>query len=720
MNAAVKDIQRPEKLLLFSKAPLLPMIIQSEVAECGLACLAMVAGYHGFQTTLTNLRHEYPVSSRGATLKDVMAIAARLKFATRALRGEINSLNHLQLPCILHWNLNHFVVLKKITKNKYVLHDPSIGERYLDKAEFSREFTGVILELTPTPEFKKRVEKDNLKISHFWSGMVGFKRSILQIVIISLALQLFNIASPFYLQTVVDDVLLRQDSNLLTVLALGFLFLLVIQAAVSALRSYVVLYLSNRLAIQMSANLFRHLIRLPMDYFAKRHMGDLVSRFGALSFVRSTLTDNFVSAVVDGVMASITLLVMFLYDARLAGIVILAVILYFALRWAFYYPAQSLTQASIVASARENTHFMETMRAIQTIKLFQRENDRQSEWLHRLADVMNKNIQLARWNIGFSALNGILFGVENILVIYFAATSVMTGVMSLGMLYGFISYKTSFKGAMDRLIMQWINFKMLDLYLNRLADIAFTEPENIDEHLSIGDTPEHSYLTAISKHPEVLKGKIEVRNLSYRYSEHEAPIFSDLNFTIHPGEAVLITGPSGCGKTTLLKCLMGLISPTTGEIFIDDKPLAKVPYYRSNIASVMQEDQLLTGDIMDNIACFRFPIDPQKIYTCARAVRIHREIMRMPMQYHTLVGDMGSSLSGGQKQRLVLARALYREPQILFMDEATSNLDVTNEYHITENIKKMNITRVQVSHRPEASKSADKIIQLNVPTQTNK
>lgn len=695
--------QRPENLLNFTYRRHLPVILQTEVAECGLVCLAMISCYHGFDADMTSLRRKFSISSHGLGLKNVMEMATRLHFAPRALRVELEELNQIQLPCILHWSLNHFVVLKTVQHNKYTLHDPAFGERTLDIKTFNQEFTGIVLELTPTQEFKQGEEKKALKINHFWSSIVGLRRSLTQVILLSLLLQIFALAAPFYMQTIVDDVLPRQDTNLLIVLALGFALLMLIQTGTNALRSIVILYLSNRLSMQMSANLFRHLIRLPMDYFSNRHMGDIISRFGALGNVRNLLTTGLISAVVDGLMALITLGAMFLYDARLSLIVISIVIVYGVLRWSLYRPFRLLTEESIIAGAKESTHFMESIRAIQTIKIFQKENDRQYQWQNSLANSMNKNIHIARWGISYGVLNGVLFGAENILVIYFAATAVMGNVISLGMLYAFMNYKGRFISSVDSLITQWIEFKMLGLYLDRLADIAFTEPEEVlAEEMDVE-------LNYVNKN---IIGKIEVKNLSYRYGESDDFVFKNLNFVILPGETVAVTGASGCGKTTLLKCLMGLIKPSEGEIWIDDKPIKQLLHYRRQIAAVMQEDQLLSGDIAENIACFAQKVDMGKVQHCAQMACIHNEIVNMPMNYNTLVGDMGASLSGGQKQRVILARALYREPRILFMDEATSHLDVNNESFVNDHINQLNITRVIVAHRPETVRSAGRQINL--------
>ena len=695
-----------ESLLNFGSNKRLPVITQAEAAECGLACIAMIVGYYGFETDLPSLRRKFAVSSHGVTLKTLMDIASKSQLAPRALRAELEDLNQLTLPCVLHWGLNHFVVLKQITRKGVVIHDPAIGERKLDNETFSKHFTGIVLELTPTEEFKKGQDKQTLKFRDFWTKVVGLKRNLLNILALSLLLQIFALLAPFYMQTIVDDVLVKKDENLLFVLAMGFGLLMLVSVGTTVLRQFVVLHLTNRLSMQMSANLFRHLIRLPMKYFSTRHMGDIVSRFESIESVRSMLTNGMVSAMVDGIMAILTLVAMFVYDPTLSLIVLATIVIYALLRWIMYRPFRMLNEEAIIAGAKENSHFMESIRAIQTIKLFQKEGDRQHQWQNNLADVMNKEIRIAKWDIGYSTINSLLFGIENILVIYVAALAVMHGDMSLGMLYAFMAYKGRFVDSMDGLISQWIEFKMLDLHLSRLADIVHTEPEKIDQQLNL------DLIGAKNTETQRIYGKIEVRNLCYRYSEHEPYVLDNVSFIIQPGEAVAITGPSGCGKSTLLKCLMGLIEPTEGEILIDDTPLHTLPHYRSQIASVMQEDQLMAGDIADNISCFASTIDMEKVEFCAQIACVDEEINRFAMGYQTLVGDMGASLSGGQKQRVIIARAIYREPSILFMDEATSNLDLANEARVNQHIKNFDVTRVIVAHRPDTINSTDRQIEL--------
>ncbi len=686
--------------------PRLPLILQAESTECGLACLAMIAGYHGFRADMVALRTRYNMSSRGVAITTLIEVAEEMKLAARALRLEPEEARELVLPCILHWEMNHFVVLKRITARKVEIHDPSSGERHLSHAEFNKRFTGVALELTPTHGFERAAVERKLRFRDFWSQATGIKRAGAAILALSLLLQIFAVAAPLFLQIAVDEVLMKGTRGILTGLALGFGLLMLLQTATAALREFVVLRLQYGLNMQMGANLFRHLVRLPLEYFIKRHVGDIMSRFGSLERVREILATSVVTALVDGLMAMLTLAAMFYYDARLTGIVLVAVALYGLLRWIFFKPLKLVTHEAILARASENSHFLESVRAAQTVKLFQKENDRLAQWQNRLADSLNKEMRISSWYVRYGTLNMLLFGAENLLVIWFAVSAIEAGSMSLGMLYAFIAYKLRFIDAMDSLVSRGIEFRMLDVHFERLGDIVFTPIEK-----QAHEPPPHA--SARTGESNDIRGSIEARDLGFRYSDRDPYVFRGLSFRIDAGDCVAITGPSGCGKTTLLKCLLGLLPPTEGQILVDGVDIAAMPQFRARIAAVMQEDQLLTGSIGDNIACFDPHTDEARVLRCARMAGVESDILAMPMQFQSLVGDLGTTLSGGQKQRILLARALYREPRILFMDEATSHLDVAMEARVNSNVSALNITRVLVAHRPETVRTARRRIELS-------
>ncbi|KAA1164613.1 peptidase domain-containing ABC transporter [Pseudoalteromonas fuliginea] len=692
-------MENPMHLLKFSGAKRLPVILQTEAAECGLASIAMVAAYYGYKTDLTSLRQEHEISLKGANLEELMQIADKLKLSTRALRLDLEHLSQLKTPCILHWDMNHFVVLKKVTKKSIEIHDPGLGERKYTMEEFSKHFTGVALELSPTEEFKSEDSRVNLKLSDFWSKVTGLKSTLGKVFVLSLLLQAFAIASPYYMQLVVDEVILSYDQNLLAILAIGFGLLMGIEMVTGAVRSVLLLHFGNLMSIQLGANLFHHLIRLPLQYFEKRHIGDVVSRFGSLQQVKELLTKGVIEAVIDGVMAIATLIMIFLYSPKLSVIVLIAIAIYAVFRIAMYRPLRQMSEEVIVNQAKEQSNFMETVRGIQTIKLFGREVQRQSVWHNKYADSLNSGIRVGHLNIGYEAFNKVIFGLENVLVIYFAAMLVMEGDLTVGMLFAFMAYKRQFVEKMASLIEKIIEFKMLSLHFNRLADISLTEKEqNIQGKMS----------------GKKISGNIELKGINYRYNKKEAPVFKHLDLSIKAGESVAIIGPSGCGKTTLAKLMLGLFEPDEGKIEVDGVDIRQLGLgqYRTQIAAVMQDDQLLSGSIADNISFFDPELDMQQVEWAAKIAAIDNDILQMTMGYNTLVGDMGAALSGGQIQRLLLARALYRKPKILFMDEATSNLDTKLEFSVNEAVKNLDVTRIIIAHRPETIASADRVIEL--------
>lgn len=686
--------------LNFSGRQTTPVILQTEGAECGLACLAMVASFHGHRIDLASLRQKHAISLQGATLATLIHIATHLQLASRPVRLELDNLDKLTLPAILHWDFNHFVVLTQVRSHTVVVHDPAQGRRVLSFADVSKHFTGVALELQPTPQFVPKIERQRVTLSHLLGPRPGIMGAVLQIVLLAGVLEVFGIISPLFIQLVVDSAIVAEDRGLLTVLGVGFLLLALFQVGITAARSWAVLVLGTKLNLQLVSHLFHHMLRLPMSFFAKRHLGDIVSRFESLHTIQRTLTTSFLEAIVDGLMAITTLLMLLVYSAQLSTIVCGVAALYGLLRLALYSPLRQAQEEHIVRAARQQSNLLETVRGVQSVKLLDRQHQRQTVYQNLLVDTFNAGIRVHKLTLLFQALQGALFGVENIAVIWLGATIVLQGEFSVGMLFAFLSYKQLFTSRLRSLIDKGIEFKMLGLHLERVADIALTEPEPEDT----------AGLTDIA----TLRGDIEVRDLSFRYAEADPLVLQHVDLKIEAGESVAIVGPSGCGKTTLLKVMVGVLPPTAGEVLVGGVSLSRlgVHAYRNIIGTVMQEDHLFTGSIADNISFFTPEPDQEWIEACAQLAALHQDIMTMPMGYSTLVGDMGTVLSGGQKQRLLLARALYKRPKMLFLDEATSHLDVQREQLINDTIKQLKVTRIIIAHRPETIASADRVIVL--------
>jgi ATP-binding cassette subfamily B protein RaxB len=676
----------------------LPVILQTEAAECGLACLAMVACHEGYQTDLASLRRRFGLSLRGATLKDLVRIADQIGLASRPLRVELSELALLNAPCILHWDLNHFVVLKSVGRNGVVIHDPGFGVRRISLTKASKHFTGVALELTPTGGFEPAKSAPRVRFGALLGRLKGVESSLAQLLALAFALEIFAIASPLFVQWIVDHALVTADVDLLLTLVVGFSLLLLVRTAVSAMRGWVLMVLNASLKVQSRTNLFSHLINLPAAFYEARHLGDVMSRFQSQEHILKAITTDLVEAVLDGVMVSITLIVMFVYAPGLTALVIGGAILYGLLRWALYMPLRLASMEAIVWDARQDSHFLETLRGIKTIKLFNAQDGRRSHWLNLVVETTNRELTTTKLRLVFRHANMLLIGALAILVVWLGAQQVLAKAFSVGMLLAFIAYKDQFLSRVSTLIDTAVDLRMLRLHAERLADIALTPPE-----------PRDAWSSPVKdRKPAAL----EVRELSFRYSDNDPWVLDGVSFRIEPGESVAIVGSSGCGKTTLLKLMASLLIPTQGEILVNGQAIRHlgIEQYRSMIGVVMQDDQLLAGSIADNISFFADRPDFERIETCAKMVAVHDDILAMPMAYGTLIGDMGTVLSGGQKQRVLIARALYRQPSLLLLDEATSHLDVNREKSVNAAIRSLAVTRIIVAHRPETIRAADRVI----------
>lgn len=675
----------------------LPVVLGAEAAECGLASLTMIARYFGHDIDLNGMRQRYSVSMSGASLRSIMELADTLELSTRALRVDLEALPQIQTPAILHWDLNHFVVLKHVGRKTVTIHDPALGARRLSMNAVSKHFTGIALEVSPAKSFSKVTAKQPTRLKHLWSRMLGFWPAMIQVLGLSIALQIAVFAAPFYLQLTIDEALHTGDRDLMTVLALGFGALVIIQVTITALRSWALQSIGFLIGFQMTGNVVRHLIRLPVSYFEKRHVGDILSRIGSIRPIRDAITSGVISTAIDGMMAIVAVVILFLYSPRLAFIVLAGLILSALLTLSLYPFQRRRTEQQIIASAKEQSHMVESVRAAMTVKLMGREAQRENAWRNLFADVTNAGFSVSKYQIGMTAAQGLLTGLLTILVVYVAARMILAGDgFSVGMLFAFMSYRQTLSDRVIALINQIIAFRYITLHLDRVGDIVHAKSEQAEVASAMQLCP---------------AGEISMKSVSFRYGDADRWVLKNATIDIAPREFVALTGKSGGGKTTLMKLLLGLYRPDVGRIELDGvHPSAALwKSWRQHIGVVAQDDQLLSGTIADNIAFFDPVLDMAKVRAAAVAAQIHEDITRMPMQYLSIVGDMGSLLSGGQRQRVLLARALYRHPKLLFLDEGTANLDAQAEAQIAELISSLPITRIVIAHRPALIERADKV-----------
>jgi ATP-binding cassette subfamily B protein RaxB len=684
------------------------VVLQAEAVECGLACVTMVARHHGHDVDLAGLRQRFPISMKGAQLVDLMAIANALDLAPRAVRAELKELKQLALPAILHWDFDHFVVLKSLSPGKAVILDPALGERVLSAAEVSRHFTGVALELTPTTSFKSVVAKGKTRITDLWSRLVGYRRAAVQIMLLSLIIQVTSLVSPFFMQLIVDEAISQGDSSLLAVVTWGFAAVFLIAAVTKALRSWVVLAIGQSLSYQLAGNIIRHLFRLPVDYFQRRHVGDLMSRIRSIQPVQHLLTEGVVSVFIDAALALTTLAVMFILSWGMTLLVLVSTVAYLAVSLAVFPVKRRRMAEEISARAREETFLLESLRAIHSLKLYGAEALREVGWRNRYAEVITASFRGGLYSIFLGFLENTILAMQMLILVYMGARGVMAGSLTVGMLFAFVAYRANFTSSATRLVEQAIEWRTVGLHLERLSDIVQQERESDS---TIATTVSARPSLRADGAPEPLR--ITADRLTFRFSPTEKPLFEELSLDIPAGGFVAITGPSGSGKTTLSKLMLGLLVPESGQIQVNNVPLSSGSRrWRSQMGVVLQDDQLLTGSLADNISFFDPHPNQPLIEQCARVACVHDDIMAMPMDYRSLVGDMGAALSGGQRQRIMLARALYRQPGALILDEGTANLDEETEIRIAIAIARMPITRLVIAHRPALVRYAHTVYRL--------
>ncbi len=678
------------------------LILQSEAAECGLACLAMVATFHGHETDLLSLRHRFELSARGATLVRMMQIADALGFNQRAVRLELEELSQLSTPCILHWDLNHFVVLTRADASGITILDPAVGERRLSLKEASPHFTGVALELQPNAKFERKAEKTPFDLRMLFAGQRGLGKAFAQMAVLSVVLEVFAILMPMLSQWIIDDVVVTRDTPLLAVLAIAITLLALMSLGTRLLRSWIVLAASLSWRVTSSANVFRYMLKLPLAYFDKRHTGDVLSRFSSVSHIQDTLTTNLVEAVLDGVVSIVTLAMMLIYAPKLALIGMVVALLYAVARFAVYKPFRQAAEERIVREANAQNYLLETLRGVAAIKFFAQPGWRVAGWMNQQVGVVNADVRQQRISMGYQAVNGVIGAIEQGLVLYLAAHMIIQEQFSIGMLVAFLSYKEQFLHRTLELLERLINLRLLKLQGERLADIVMTDPET--------PSPPHA-LDGLKRDAPMT---LELRNVTFRYAAGEEPVLKDVNLSLHTGRALAVLGPSGCGKSTLLKVLSGQVLPEQGEVLLNGTPVDRLgaQALRSVMGTVFQEDQLFSCSLYDNIAMNDVEATPQKVEAAARAACIHDDIMRMPMAYQTLVSGMGASLSGGQKQRLLLARALYKQPRFLLLDEYTSMLDFETERRVQASINALGCGRFIITHREHSLQPDDEVFVL--------
>lgn len=674
--------------------------VQSEVSECGLACLSICSSILGAELEMSTLRRKYHNSQRGVDLNQLIALASALDMQCRPVRCEPEDLQHLSMPAILHWNLNHFVVLERASRNRFGIIDPAHGSMTLGKAELEKSFTGVAVEVSTAPSFRPRKQNSPLNIWSMLRFRDGIGSALFHTLVYSVLLQLFVLLTPFLMQLAVDEGVVRSDRGFLVALVLGFSAVAVFNALAEAMRGITLQRASSMMGWDMSRRLFHHLVSLPLTWFHRRRLADALSRIESIDPIRQLIANGAISAVLDSILAIGLLILMLIYSPAMTGVAIAGSALYCLIKIGSIPLSMKLGMANLQASIAERGTRIETLRAMQSVKTMGGEFSRESLWANKYADLVRASLGSSYLQIGVGASRTLIDGLGLVLIVYLGAIAVVGGELTVGALFAFVAYRQQLSSRLATLVDQYISWRLTELHSDRVADIALHPSED-----GFSNDPSRAAL---------VRGHIQLRSVYFQYSQQEKPILKDIALEIEPGEFIAITGPSGCGKSTLVKVLAGLYPCSSGEILYDGIGISSwgARVVRQRMGVVMQDDELLSGSILENVTFYSDQPDVEWALQCLEAASMRDEVERLPMQLETLVGDMGSTLSGGQKQRLLLARALYRRPAILVLDEATANLDLARESEIHEALSRLEITRILVTHRPDTLRLAGRLVKM--------
>ena len=659
----------------------------------------MVAAYHGHQETLRAYRAKFRISQQGTTLHSLRSYAERLGFKCRPLRIELDELKLLRRPAILHWDLDHFVVLAAVGRKRVKVIDPAVGARSLGLAEVSEHFTGVAMELAPTPALKPARSDAALPFGAFIPAFRGLGGSLGAVCGMMLALQAFALVMPLNLQFTIDQGVRQGDMNIVTALGVGFGIVGLIAAATEWLRTLVVQYVGNTSAFRITAGLAHHLLRLRDEWFSARHTGDVISRFASTEPVGRFLMTGAFEMLVNALMAVGALAILLIYSWELTAALCAFSATFGALSFSTLRRLRNLTHEAIAANAHEDSSFIENVERHRAIKLLGAERLREDAWGTHYVQALNADFRLARFGAHVAFGGASLAALQTVALLVLGAGKVVDGTLTLGMLLAFSSYANLFSSKAQAVIESLVELGMLRLHRERIADIALEEREARPDSASV----------CID-----LQGRVEARSLSFSYGDHGPSVLNDFSLLVSPGEFVAIAGRSGVGKSTLVKLICKLLTPESGVLFIDGTDINSLDpeHYRGQLGVVMQDDDLFSGSLIENIAMSEGQADLERVRQAAALACIHDDIERMPMGYHTLVGPMGSTLSGGQRQRVMIARALYRRPALILMDESTAHLDEDLQRQVFDNLMATGTTIIAVTHDERVLTRADRQIRL--------
>ena len=682
-------------------------IMQYDMTDCGAACLATVCKQYGLSTPITKIREAAGTDTEGTNVAGMLEAAEKLGFSAKGVKGEAEALlSEFPLPAIAHvikeGGLMHYVVIHKITKEQVIIADPADGLVTYKFEDFTRIWSGVLILLVPTSEFKKGKETKGL-FERFLHLLKPQKGIVLQVFAASLLYTALGLLGAFYMQFLLDDILPYNMSKTLNILSIGVLVLYTFQMLLSLFRSHLLLFLSQKLDIALLLGYYEHILKLPMNFFGTRRVGEIISRFQDAGHVRDAISGATLTIMIDTVMVIVGGIILYMQNALLFGITLVVALLYGVVVVSFNKTLKKGNKATMENNAQLTSYMVESLNGIQTVKVFNAEKKVGIETETKFIKLLRSIFKLSFTTNLQGFFKGLIELLGGVVILWIGANQVLQGDMSVGNLITYNSLLIYFLNPIKNLINLQPQLQTAMVAAERLGEILDLEIENGEEE-------------SRKMEPKHLEGEISYKNVTFKYGQRQN-VLEEINLEIKPGERIALVGESGSGKTTLAKLLLNLYPLEEGEILIDNNNILDIKreVLRTKIAYVPQETFLFSGTIMENLALGLERISMEEIVEASKMAKAHDFINELPLRYETLLDENGANLSGGQRQRLAIARAILKKPNILILDEATSNLDSITEAAIESTIRQLSrsMSTIIIAHRLSTIKLCDRIYVLD-------
>lgn len=690
-------------------------IKQHDITDCGAACLATIAKQNGYRLSISRIREIAGTDKQGTNAFGVIKAAEELGFSAKGVKGDKEAFfSEFPLPCIAHvvvdGSLLHYVVIHKITKKQIIIADPGRGIVKLTPEEFFGEtaedgkppkyqWTGVLILLVKNETFQKGNETKGL-FERFFSLLIPQKKLLLHIFAASLLYTVLGILGAFYYQALLDDILPDGLRRTLVTLSVGIIALNIFKVLLDAFRSHLLLYLSQKLDIALLLGYYRHVLTLPMNFFGTRKVGEIISRFNDASKVRDAISGAVLTIMIDTLMAVGGAVILYIQSPKMFGIAFLMVLLYAVIVVAFNKRYKSLNEQTMEDNAQLTSYLVESLNGIQTVKAYNAERKADLETETRFVKLLKSIFHLSWVGNLQTALKTTVELIGGIVILWVGAVCVMNGEMTMGQMITFNALLVYFLDPVKNLINLQPQMQTAVVAVERLGEILDLEAEK------------DAGRERKKMHPEHLSGDVVFENVKFRYGTRRL-VLEDINLTIHQGEKVAFVGESGSGKTTLSKLLLHLYQPEEGNLLINGNNIEDIGIetLREKIAYIPQETFLFCGTIMENLMLGLDDGSVEDVIKASKMAQAHEFINELPLRYETMLEENGANLSGGQRQRLAIARAMLKKPDILILDEATSNLDAITERALDHTIHEYckDMTTIFIAHRLSTIKDCDRI-----------